>query len=163
MIRRILLVAAAAVALALVPSAAMAYDAPGFDSSVSDATPAPGSSVTMIVKGLPNQALKLTVTYSVGGVKTYRTTANAKGVATFTFKAASSGTMTAVVTNAAGDVVSSQELTVSGSGPGNGKDKKLKDTGFNGMGLAAGGGGLVLLGAGAVVVAKRRRSAQVPA
>ena len=187
MIRRILLVAVAAAAVVLVPSVAMAYNAPGYSSSVSDSTPVAGQSVTITVQANPNEAIRLVVT-SPDGVKTFNGTANASGVATFTFAAPAEGTTTIQAFNAAGKLVSDQTLNVAAAGnnggnngdngdnlsptgptdntgnnTGNNNGDQLSDTGFNGMGLAAGGGALVLAGAGAVVVAKRRRSAHVAA
>jgi len=49
--RRVLLVAAAAAAPILVPSAAKAYNAPGFDFTVSDSTPAAGAPFTATYAG----------------------------------------------------------------------------------------------------------------
>lgn len=157
MIRRSILVTAAAVALILAPSAAMAYDAPGYGSSVSDSTPVAGQSITVTVTGLPNEMIKLVVT-SASGVQTYSKRTNSDGKVTFTFTAGAAGIITVQAFNAAGKMVSDQTITVLAA-----SGEKLSDTGFDGMGLAAGGGGLVLLGAGAVLVARRRRSAQVNA
>ena len=169
MIRRFALVAAAAAALVLVPSVAMAYDAPGYSSSVSDSTPVAGHPITVTVHGLPNEMIKLVVTSANGGVQTYSKRANANGEVKFTFKSAA-GTTTLQAYNAAGQLVSDQTLTagetgvnVGAPGNGNGGGGKLSDTGFNGTGLAVGGGVLVFAGTGAVVVAKRRRSAKAPA
>src|SRR5450759_2992563 len=51
MIRRSIMITAAAVALILVPSAAMAYQAPGITFTVSDATPTAGAPFTATVSG----------------------------------------------------------------------------------------------------------------
>jgi len=150
MIRRPVLVAAAAVALALVPSAAMAYDAPGYGTTVSDATPAVGSAFSLTVTGVDPGAV---VTLKVAG-KSYTATANANGAATFTVTLTAVGTYTArAYVN--GALVSDEVVTVvSGASAG----AELSSTGFESAGLAAGAGVLVLAGAGAVLVAKRRRS-----
>ena len=158
MIRRIVLAVAAAVALILVPSAAMAYQAPGFTFTVSDTTPATGVPFTAVVTGAePGTVVTLTVT----GGQTFTATANASGVATFTLTLSAAGVYTLTATNAAGVVIGTQTVTVAAAAasvvPG------LVDTGFDGMPLAIGGGVLVLAGAGAVLVARRRKSAQVPA
>jgi len=131
MIRRAILVVAAAVALILVPSAAMAYRAPGFSISVSDSTPAAGVPFTAVITGAePGSVVTLPITGVAG--QTLTATANASGVATFAVAAAAAP---AVPT--------------------------LSSTGFDGMPLAIGGGVLVLAGTGAVLVARRRKSEQV--
>ena len=53
MIRRAVLAAAAAVALILTPSVAMAYQATGFTCTVSDSTPTVGDSVTVVCSAPP--------------------------------------------------------------------------------------------------------------
>jgi len=168
MIRRILLVAAAAVAVVLVPSVAMAYNAPGYSSSVSDSTPAVGHPVTVTVNGGPANAGQMITLVITKGDFTMSLTkrANANGVAKFTFKLSAAGTYQVEAKNAAGALVSTQTLSVSSqnasafppAGGGN-KDGMHPNTGFDGLPLALGGGVLVLAGTGAVVVAKRRRSA----
>ena len=165
MIRRAVLVAAAAVAIILTPSVAMAYDAPGFSSSVSDSTPAIGQPVTVTVSGglaNANQVITLVIT-SGTSTRSLTATANASGVASFTFTLSAAGTYTVQALNAAGALVSDQVLTVAAAAPAAAAGGALSFTGFDGMGLAVGGGVLVLVGSGAVVVARRRRSAQVPA
>ena len=160
MIRRLALAVAAAVALILVPSAAMAaYQAPGFTFTVSDATPAIGVPFTAVVTGAePGTVVTLTVT----GGQTFTATANASGVATFTLTLSAAGVYTLTATNAAGVVIGTQTVTVAAAGAGSGAPA-LSTTGFDGLPLAVGGGLLVLTGAGAVVISRRRRSAQVPA
>ena len=167
MIRRIVLVAAAAVALVLTPSIAMAYDAPGFSSSVSDSTPAIGASTTLTVRGgmaNANKMITLVIAPKAGTqgrTQSFTQRANAAGDVTFTFTLNTAGSYTAQAKNAAGALVSDQELTVGGTTGTTGAPTgdKLSDTGFNGTNLALGGGLLVLVGASAVVVARRRRSA----
>jgi LPXTG-motif cell wall-anchored protein len=167
MIRRAILVAAAAVALILTPSVAMAYDAPGFSSLVSDSTPSIGAPVTMTIQGgaaNAGQVIKLVIT-SADSTKSMSKTANASGAAAFTFTLSAAGTYKVEAFNAAGALVSDQVLMVAASPAASGgpAGDQLASTGFDGMSLAVGGGVLVLAGAGAVVVARRRRSAQVPA
>ncbi len=165
MIRRAILVAAAAVAVILVPSAAMAYEAPGISTTISDATPAVGQSGTVIIHGgaaNANQVITLTITGPSG--RTLTATSNAAGVARFTFSLSAAGVYTLTATNASGAVISTQTITVhprsaaAGVAPTN-----LSFTCFEGTGLAVGGGLLILTGAGVVLVARRRKSAQVPA
>jgi hypothetical protein len=160
MIRRIVLAVAAAVALTLVPAAAMAYEAPGFTFSVSDATPATGVPFTAVITGaVPGSVVTLTVTGVAG--QTLTATANASGAATFTVTLNAAGAYTLTATNAAGAVLGTQVVTVAAAAAA--AVPALSSTGFDGMPLAVGGGVLVLAGAGAVVVAKRRKSATVPA
>jgi len=164
MIRRIVLVAAAAVALILTPSAAMAYEAAGFSASVSDSTPASGQSVTVTIDGgIANAGKMIKLVITKGDfTMSLNARADANGVAKFTFKLDAAGTYKVAAFNEAGALVSdSQVLTVSATGAVTAPPTrdKLSDTGFNAMGLALGGGAFVLAGTGAVVIAKRRRSA----
>ena len=164
MIRRAILVAAAAVAVILVPSAAMAYQAPPLPATVSDTTPAVGQSVTVIIRGgavNANQAFTLTVACS-NNTQTLTATANAAGLARFTFTPTAAGVCTLTATNASGAVISTQTVTVHTVSAA-GVAPQLSFTGFEGTGLAVGGGLLVLTGAGVVVFARRRKSAQVSA
>ena len=178
MIRRAVLVAAAAVAalaLILVPSAAMAYNAPGFTSTVSDPSPAVGQPNSVVISGADaNSPVTLTITsdpatlsndsIQIAGTKSLTKTANASGVATFSVTLNASGNFAVVATNAAGAVISTLTLSAHAAGAAAGTGGAvLSSTGFDGMPLAVGGGVLVLVGAGAVLVARRRQSAQVPA
>lgn len=175
MIRRAVLVAAAAVAVILTPSVAMAYNAPGFTSTVSDSTPALGAPVTVVISGADAKApVNLTITSNpasisneaiqIAGTKSLTKAANTSGVATFTVTLTAAGTYSLVASKAAGAVMSTQTLTVAGAAaaPLPAATGALSFTGFDGMGLAVGGGALVLAGAGVVLVARRRRSAQMP-
>ena len=165
MIRRAILVAAAAVAVILVPSAAMAYNAPGFTSSVSDTSPGVGQSVTVIINGgaaNANAAITLTVACS-NNTTTLNATANASGTASFNFTPTAAGVCTLTAANASGAVISTQTVTVHTVSAAGVAPTQLSFTGFEGTGLAVGGGLLVLTGAGVVVFARRRKSAQVPA
>ena len=168
MIRRIIMVAAAAAALILVPSVAMAYEAPGYNFTVSDSTPTVGTPFTATLSGAEaNTVVTLTVECPNVGVKTLTDTASASGVASFSVTLTSAGTCTLTATNAAGAVVATQTvLGVSAeaaspvTGPATGT---LPRTGFDVMGFALWGGLFVLVGAGALIVVKRRRPAQVRA
>jgi hypothetical protein len=174
MIRRALLVAAAAVALIFVPSVAMAYEAPGFRSSVSDPMPRENHPFTVTINGGVANAGKTIKLVTTSIKLLYRAKpstmslskkANASGVVKFTYKLSACGTYSIKAFNAAGALVSSQVITIGEpeSGAATNTGKNLSDTGFEGMPLAIGGGVLVLAGIGAVFVAKRRRSAQTPA
>jgi hypothetical protein len=183
-IRRLFLVAAAAVALMLAPTVAMAfnapmaYNAPGYNSTVSDASPGIGQKVTVRFTGKPLERITLRVTCvpaSASGVievagsaslaKSQTKQLNSKGEGTFSLRFKAAGVCTLTMTNAAGAVVSTQTVTVLGANvnaaaPAAGT---LSNTGFGGMPLVYGGGVLVLLGAGAVLVARRRKSSQASA
>ncbi len=184
MLRRALLVAAAAVALILAPSVAMAYEAPGFNATVSDPTPGIGQAVTVSLSGnAANAAVTLTVSCSpsVAGVlidgvtgATRTKNANATGVVSFSVAVNGTSTCTLTMTSATGNVLATQVLTVSAANsavpqvPANPaavgtSTGGLSATGFGGGGIAAGGGVLLLVGAGAVLVARRRHSSDVSA
>ena len=191
MIRGALLVTAAAAALVLTPSVAMAYNAPGYSSSVSDSTPTAGHPVTMTVRGLPanaRQVVKFVITSKSGVKKTVYVRADGNGTARFTFKLSATGTYKVQAFNSKGDLLSDQVLTVSrnrgngndnghgnnnghgnGHKPGDGRGRvapassPINFAGLDGAGLAAGGGLLLIPGAGAMLVARRRRSAKVSA
>ena len=166
MIRRAILVAAAAVAVILVPSVAMAgnYNAAGFTSTVSDTTPAVGQSVTVSIDGGAANANRV-ITLKIAGpsTQTLTATANAAGTASFTFTLSAAGVYTLTATNASGAVVSTQTITVHAVGAASVAPGTLSFTGFEGTGIAVGGGLLVLTGAGAVLVARRRKAAHIPA
>jgi hypothetical protein len=123
MIRRAVLVAAAAVAFILAPSTAMAeYDASGFGSTVSDSTPGPGVPFTVHVSGAKaNEAVTLTITRhpvskSNGGAKSFTKTANASGVVDFAVTLTEDGTYALVSTSATGAVLGRQAVTVVAKG-----------------------------------------------
>ena len=171
MIRRSIMITAAAVALILVPSAAMAageYEAPGYTFTVSDSTPTVGTPFTATISGAEaNTVVTLTVACPNVGVQTLTDTASASGVASFSVTLTGAGTCTLTATNAAGAVVATQTvLGVSAeaaspvTGPATGT---LPRTGFDPTGLLVGGGLLVLAGAGGVLVARRRKSSRVAA
>ena len=165
MVRRALLTAAAAAALVAFPAAAMAYDAPGYNTTVTDPTPAIGQAFTVTTDGnAPGEQLTLTVTSNpasisndsivVAGSKALAKTADASGNVSWTVTLNAAGTYTLAITNAAGQLVGDEVVTVAAAaGPA------LSDTGFDGMPLVLGAGALVALGATAVVVARRRREA----
>ena len=170
MIRRITLAIAAAVALILTPTAAMAfnapmdYNAPGYATTVSDSTPAVGQNVTVILRGgsaIAGKVVTLTIT-GPSATKVLTATANAGGVAHFTTTFGVEGVYTLTMT-VAGVVVSTQTVTVHAAPGAAAAVPPLARTGFDPTGLLVGGGLLVLAGAGAVVVAKRRRAARVSA
>jgi hypothetical protein len=161
MIRRAFVLAAAAALLILTPSVAMAYEAPGYSSAVSDSTPAAGQCITMTVDGGPANAGKvLTLNVTGPSTKTLTATADASGVATFSVCLSVVGDYTLTATNADGAVVADQTITVhavsAAAAPG-----QLSFTGSDTLPLAAGGALLVLIGVGAVVYARRRNSSQV--
>jgi len=185
MIRRIIMVAAAAVALVLTPSVAMAfnapmtYNAPGYTSTVSDSTPAIGQPVKVTICGVPHERITLTITSNqaststnvieVAGsssrVKAQTKQLNNNCAGTWTVRFTAPGVYTLTMTNVAG-VVSTQTvevLGVSANAPIPAAVGALPRTGFDPTGLLVGGGLLVLAGAGGVLVARRRKSSRVAA
>jgi hypothetical protein len=161
MIRRALLVAAAAVALILAPSVAMAYNAPGFSSSVSDPTPAIGQPVTVTLRGgaaNAGQVIKLVITPKASPRKpdnksnhsamTLLNRANAKGVVKFTFKLSAAGAYKVELFNKAGALLSDQTLTVHrGGAHGNGDgDRDGRDNGHGDKSAASAASRLSIAG-----------------
>ena len=176
MIRRALLVAAAATALILTPSVAMAYNAPGYGCFVTPSTHIPGHPIKVHCShGHAKEKMTLTVTSTpasikssgiqIAGTKALTSTMSASGAVAFAVTLTEAGTYALVATDEGGAVVASQTVTVhSASGAAvTAAAGQLSRTGFDGMPLALGGGVLVLLGAGAVLVGRRRKSSHVPA
>jgi hypothetical protein len=123
MIRRAVLVAAAAVALILAPSTAMAeYGAADFGFTVSDSTLTIGVPFTVhVTNAEANQAVTLTMTRNPGSTTNPATrsltkTANAKGVVDFPVTLVEDGTWRLVSTSATGAVLTSQSVTVADKG-----------------------------------------------
>jgi hypothetical protein len=180
MIRRAVLVAAAAVALILAPTAAMAQAPAGF--SVPQANPtAAGVPFKVIASGAKaNEAVTLTMTPDPASIGTRSLTqiASARGVATFVVTLTEDGTYLLTSKSASGVVLTSQTVTVSDHGAvivagtsaaagtaasaatGTAARGQLAFTGSRGMSLPIGGGVLVLAGTGLVLVARRRTPAQ---
>lgn len=159
MIRRALMLVAAAALLVLTPSVAMAYEAPGFTSTVSDSTPASGQCTTMTVNGgTANAGEVFTLNVTGASTTSLTSTASAAGVASFQVCLTAVGDYTLSVTNSDGALVADQTITVH-SATAAGDDTStgsLSQTGSNVLAIGLGGVLLVLLGAGAVVVARRR-------
>ena len=171
MIRRAVLVAAAAVALILAPNTAMAatapnYTAPGYTVTVSDSTPTVNHPIKVnVAGGTAHDRLTLTITPALAGNQgTDTKEVNAKGGANYSVNFKKAGTYTLTITNSKGQVVSTQVVTVSAEAAGKGAAEGTAKSGSN-MGLAVGGGLLVLLlaAAGGSVYARRRKSAHAPA
>jgi hypothetical protein len=123
MIRRAVLVAAAAVALILAPSTAMAYyGAPDFGFMVSDSTPSIGVPFTVhVADAEANEAVTLTITRNPAstsnpGARSLIKTANAKGVVDFGVTLTEDGTWSLVSTSATGAVLGRQTVTVADKG-----------------------------------------------
>ena len=118
MIRRAVLVAAAAIALILAPTAAMAQAPAGF--SVPQANPtADGVPFKVIASGAKaNEAVTLTMTPDPASIGTRSLTqiANARGVASFVVTLTADGTYLLVSKSASGVVLTSQTVTVSDHG-----------------------------------------------
>jgi len=173
-IARLALVSAAAAGLVLVPTTAMAYDAPGYGSSISDPGPRVGRALAFSINGNPKiggKSVLLTVTskpaslpndaIEIAGTATTSKVANANGDVTFSVTMTQPGAYDLVAT-VDGAAVSTQSLAVAPASAA-AASGALAATGFDGAGLAAGAGALVVAGAGAVLVAKRRQSAQLGA
>ena len=169
MIRRTILSAAAAIALVAMPMAAMAYEAPGFNTTVSDTTPAIGQAFTLTTTGaVPGETLTCTVTsnpatisndaITIAGTKALAKVANAAGTVTCTVTLTAAGTYTLAVTNAAGALVGDEVVTVAAAAA-----PALSSTGFDAIGLAGGAAALVAAGAFAVFLARRRQLAHAGA
>jgi hypothetical protein len=173
MIRRALLVAAAAVALIFAPTTAMAapgpnYTAPGYTVTVSDSTPRVGHPVKFnVTGGTAKGRLTLTITQA-GSDRNHGidfTKLNAKGAGSFEVKFNKAGTYTVTIKDSKGHVISTQVIKVSKEeAAGRGAAEGSAASGLN-MGLAVGGGLLVLLlaGAGGVLYTRHRKSVQLPA
>lgn len=156
MIRRALMLVAAAALLVLTPSVAMAYEAPGFSSTVSDSTPVVNQCIHMTVSGGTANAGKVFTLDVTGPSTTSLTeTANKKGVATFKVCLKVAGSYTLTAKNAAGAVVADQTITVHAAGAAS-SSAALGQTGSNVLPFAGGGAVLVLLGMLAVFFARRR-------
>ena len=169
MIRRNLLTAAATIALVAMPMAAMAYDAPGYNTTVSDPTPDIGQAFTLTTTGAtPGEPLTCTVTsnpatisndaITITGTKALAEVANASGTVTCTITLTAVGTYTLAVTNAAGALVGDEVVVVAAAAT-----PALRSTGFDAIGLAGGAAALVAAGAFAVFLARRRRLAHAGA
>ena len=118
MIRRAVLVAAAAVALILAPTAAMAQAPAGFSVPQGDPSAA-GVPFKVIASGAKaNEAVTLTMTPDQASIGTTSLTqvASARGVATFVVTLTQDGTCLLVSKSASGVVLTSQTVTVSDHG-----------------------------------------------
>ena len=181
MIRRAFLVAAAATALVLAPSVAMAYNAPGYTCFVTDSTPASGHPIKVHCSHGHSKTETLTITSAkastrsggmdIAGTKAMTST-NVAGAVTFNVTLAEAGSYGFVLTTAEGALRSSMTVVVhnadaaapaAAGAAAPAATGGLSRSGFDGMPIAIGGGVLVLLGAGTVLVARRRKSAQVHA
>lgn len=163
--RRAFVVAAAAAALVLAPSAAFGYGAENYQDkgTVSDTTPATGEAFKVTVKGPANTNVTLTITtpgsvpvdaVTIAGTKSFSKLTDAAGNAVFSVTLAQPGTFSLVVTDAAsGAVLSTQAVTVAGAAAA---PAALSSTGSDALPIAAGAGALLAVGAGAIVIARRR-------
>ena len=167
MTRRSILSTLGALALVVVPSAAMAYNAEGYTTTVSDPTPASGAPFTVTTTGADaGDELTLTVTSNptsipnsaiqVAGTVALAKTANADGVATWTVTLNQAGTYTLTVTDSqSGALLGDEVVTVAAAPAGD----SLSATGFDPLPLGLGAAGLVLVGGTAVLMVRRRRAA----
>jgi opacity protein-like surface antigen len=183
LIRRAVLIAAAAVALILAPTAAMAYTAPGYNVTVSDPTPTVGHPITVnVTSGTPQARITLTIAPTTASTdKASTKQLNASGAGNFTVNFKKAGTFTLTLTDSTGHVVSTQIVLVSTqtvalgtqmvtvsnnfAGKGGAQGTATSGSASSGMGLAIGSVLLllVLAGGGPALVAKRRKSAQTSA
>jgi len=148
----------------------MAYEAPGFNTTVSDTTPAIGQAFTLTTTGaVPGETLTCTVTsnpatisndaITIAGTKALAKVANAAGTVTCTITLTAAGTYTLAVTNAAGALVGDEVVVVAAAAAG----PALSSTGFDALGLAGGAAALVAAGGFAVFLARRRQLAHAGA
>ena len=169
--RRALLSTVGALALVALPSVAMAYDAPGYTTTVSDPTPAIGQAITVTTDGsVASQQMTLTITsdpasisndaIQVAGTKALAKTANASGDVTWTVTFSAAGTYTLRVTDVSGALLGDEVVTVAAAPGGTGTGGALSDTGFEAMELALGAGALILAGGAAIAVVRRRQTAR---
>lgn len=163
-LRRTLLSTAGALTLVALPSVAMAYDAPGYGTTLTDSTPASGQAFTVTTDGsVAGQQMTLTITSNpasigndkiqVAGTKALAKTADGSGNASWNVTLTAAGTYTLRVTDPSGALLGDEVVTVAAA-PGS----ELSETGFNAMELGLGAGALILAGGAAVVVARRRQA-----
>jgi len=115
MVRRAVLVAAAAVALILAPTAAVAYAPAGFSVPRADPTPPAGVPFTVVARGArANEAVTLTITPDPASIGTRSLTrkANARGEVSFVVTLTTDGTYVLTSTSASGAVLGTQTVTV---------------------------------------------------
>ncbi|WP_456786662.1 LPXTG cell wall anchor domain-containing protein [Cellulomonas sp. P5_C5] len=163
-IRRTALVAVAAVALVLAPTAAQAYGA-GDYSNTGTVSNASSGGFTVSLKGPANAPVALEVRsetvasadINIAGSKTLTKTTDAAGNVSFQVTVGAAGTYTVVATDPAGAILSSQTVQ---AGTSTGTAGQLSSTGSNALPIALGAGALVLVGAGGVVLARRRGAVQ---
>ncbi len=165
--RRTAAIVVATAGLTLVPTAAMAYDAPGYDTTTTDPTPGVNQSFQITTNGTTaGDECTLTITSNpstipndsiqIAGTKALAKTANGSSVS-WSVTLTEAGTYTAAITDASGALIGDEVLTVVAA-DGSVPTGSLASTGFDPLGLAAGAGALVLAGAGAVAVARRRQT-----
>ena len=119
MIRRAVLVAAAAVALILAPSVALASAPAGASLPQADSTPAARVPFNIVASGAKaNEAVTLTMTPDPAsiGTRSLTKTANARGEVVFAVTLTQDGTYVLTSRSASGVVLSSQTVTVSDHG-----------------------------------------------
>jgi hypothetical protein len=119
MIRRAVLVAAAAVALILAPSVALASAPAGASLPQADSTPAARVPFNIVASGAKaNEAVTLTMTPDPAsiGTRSLTKTANARGEVVFAVTLTQDGTYVLTSRSASGVVLSSETVTVSDHG-----------------------------------------------
>ena len=115
MVRRAVLVAAAAVALILAPTAAVAYAPAGVSVPRADPTPPAGVPFTVVARGAKaNEAVTLTMTPDPASIGTRSLTrkANARGEVSFLVTLTTDGTYVLTSRSASGAVLGTQTVTV---------------------------------------------------
>ena len=128
MLRRAVLVAAAAVALIFAPSTAMAapapnYTAPGYPVTVSDSSPSVNHPIKVnVAGGTAHDRLTLTITPALAGNQgTDTNELNAKGSANYSVHFNEAGTSTLTITHSKVHVVSTPPLPGSAASPVRGR------------------------------------------
>ncbi|WP_129339898.1 LPXTG cell wall anchor domain-containing protein [Cellulomonas endophytica] len=160
---------AALAMVALVPSAALAYEAPGYDGVLTDPTPVVGEAFGFGATGVEaGQTYTLTVTTTpasipssaieIAGTKTAQKVATGSTVS-WDVSLTTAGSFSLAIADASGAVLASEAVTVAPAGTAAAAAQgSLAQTGSQSGVLAAGAAALVLGGAGAVVVARRRHA-----
>lgn len=165
--RRRIAIASAVVALVACPTAALAYEAPGYAVEVTDSTPASGAPFTLTTEGAAaGDELTLTVTSTpasvpnsairVAGAVALPKTAPAAGDVTWTVTLSAAGSYRLAVTDDLGALLGDVTVTVAAA-PGD-PGTELGATGVDSLEMGLAAGGLVLVGGAALLVARRRRA-----
>ncbi|MBI9116193.1 peptidase [Sanguibacter sp. YZGR15] len=155
------------------PTVALAYEAPGIDTIVTDATPMVGEETRVTITGAePSSEVTLTVTSNpaslpvdaieVAGTRSFSKAADPSGTVDFRVTFTESAVYNAAATDAAGSLLGDLVLTVStvdGEVPSV-DDGGLALSGAEVAGVVAGATVVCTIGVGVVVLVRRRSATQ---